>query len=592
MSGVAFSSKGVVAPAPTTVWFGGCCDRLNMALPATPLNNSPIFDSLQVANLGNQMSIYNTTFGGGSNAAVGSFTTFTTAPDGSTTNAQKFVESTATTQHFVAAGFDTSGGVDFGTFTYSQYLKYSGRRVVLKMAFVNGIASNNAPGLFGAQAIFDLANGVVGVDTALFLSSGSPEYANWVVYPAEMINYGGGWYRCSIKAFMQNTLTHRAYCIAMLDNGTGSAAESTQYAGDGTSGAFLWKTNFMPSRAYSVGSIGNRIFNEDFNDPTLSNFDKTHSRAPGFTWYLSPGTPCISPVTDTPVGDITQSGSTITVAPTSSFGGQVRIASFASDTSAPQNTPRTQPLNWSQGVANGYVGWGWTAPILYEAAWGWPVDAGTSSEWVTIWSWGIAFQMGQGHPPGFANGPSVPGLMQREIDFTDLTNQLCPSIDQAEEMRPSGITIVGGGGEISGFVGSPTWSPSYNYSGNFENVFSGGNFYTSIHPSTNDMPPSGNWSTSGAPTLHTDQTQMNVFNVLILPYQQGEFGQYATFVNGSFCTARGPNIGGYGFYGYGPTASGSGARIVQAVDGCLNSINITSGTSKASITVDRISLYK
>jgi hypothetical protein len=135
----------------------------------------------------------------------------TTAPD-STTTADRLIESATTNTHRIFQSIATSG-----TNTYSIYIKYNGRRYF-------GIRFFASDTVYSAQ-LFDVQNGVIGNK----LESG-------MTSTATMTSVGNGWYRCSISANVSsiNMLTFLS-TTNTVDNVVGNV-----YAGDGTSGVFLW----------------------------------------------------------------------------------------------------------------------------------------------------------------------------------------------------------------------------------------------------------------------------------------------------------------------------------------------------------------
>lgn len=126
----------------------------------------------------------------------------TAAPDGSTT-ADKLVEDTSTGTHFV----DQSVGVAGETQTYSVYAKPDGRNFIYMQ-----IGNSNF-------AYFDISTGIVGTVTG----AGSV---------ATIQNVGNGWFRCILTA--PRVTSQINYIMTASSNGVIS------YAGDGTSGIFLW----------------------------------------------------------------------------------------------------------------------------------------------------------------------------------------------------------------------------------------------------------------------------------------------------------------------------------------------------------------
>lgn len=198
---------------------------------------------------------------------------FTTAPDGTTNTAQKLVEDTTNGIHYAI------GTVRFWNGGYplirAAGIFKAGERTRI------GISAEN--GSFGRSiAGFDLA----GVQIA-YGPTDTASFGGTITGKAATIQSlgslgGGGWCLCIFDfladGLTDSTLTLRTY----LDNGSGTAAQSTSYAGNGTSGVFGWKNSMLPARAWAINSLS---FLDDFNDPTLANIDVNNTGSPGFTWY-------------------------------------------------------------------------------------------------------------------------------------------------------------------------------------------------------------------------------------------------------------------------------------------------------------------
>jgi hypothetical protein len=131
----------------------------------------------------------------------------TTAPDGSST-ADKLVETAATSQHLLGQG-STQGGA---AAVLSCYAK-ADERTWVALAITDAGGSNRI-------TYFNLATGVVGTTGTGITAS--------------ITSAGNGWYRCAVylPATFNGTYTHRIY-LASADN-------TNNYAGDGTSGLYIW----------------------------------------------------------------------------------------------------------------------------------------------------------------------------------------------------------------------------------------------------------------------------------------------------------------------------------------------------------------
>ena len=154
----------------------------------------------------------------------GSIANAEVAPDGTTT-ADKIVESTATTQHFVTQSYLGTNQ----TLTFSIYLKAAGRtRVSLQI-------SNNATGT--ASCLFNLSTGTAGTPA----NGGDFTSTSASISPA-----GNGWYRCVITT-TKGAVNSNAFPGVIIANDAGVLI----YTGDGTSGIYLWGAQLEQSS--SVG---------------------------------------------------------------------------------------------------------------------------------------------------------------------------------------------------------------------------------------------------------------------------------------------------------------------------------------------------
>jgi len=132
-----------------------------------------------------------------------------TSPDG-TQNADKIVENNQNQAHYIYSNTGTYASADY---TVSVYAK-AGERSILQLLF-NGSTNINA------FANFDLTNGVA--------------------YPtsstATITAVGNGWYRCTITATLAAATLPLVYFA--IETST-SATRAQAYAGNGTSGLYLW----------------------------------------------------------------------------------------------------------------------------------------------------------------------------------------------------------------------------------------------------------------------------------------------------------------------------------------------------------------
>lgn len=141
------------------------------------------------------------------NAQISVTANATTAPDGTTT-ADKLVENNVNTTHAVYQFIGTTSG----SCTFSVYAKADTRSWLNLTAYVAGPKHN----------WFDLTNGVTGT-----VASGCT---------ATITSVGNGWYRCTVTT----TGGSPTYFECWLATGN----NVTTYAGDGTSGLYLWGAQF------------------------------------------------------------------------------------------------------------------------------------------------------------------------------------------------------------------------------------------------------------------------------------------------------------------------------------------------------------
>jgi hypothetical protein len=154
----------------------------------------------------------------------------TTSPEG-LVNGHKFYENTNTSLHFARLG---SVGVD--TYTFSAYMKASGRNKVLVTADYNN------------GAVFNVSTGAV--DS--YIGSG---------YTASVEDAGNGWYRCI--ATFTSSASATFYLSLLNDSGTSS------YTGDGSSGIHIYgvqceegsyATSYIPTYGSSVTRVSELVY--------------------------------------------------------------------------------------------------------------------------------------------------------------------------------------------------------------------------------------------------------------------------------------------------------------------------------------------
>jgi hypothetical protein len=162
----------------------------------------------------------------------------TIAPDGTLT-ADKLIEDTVATLHQAYTGVSITANTQY---TYSFYVK-SAERTAVTLEF--GFA--NSPYTPRVKAVFDLYT-----ITATSANTGTPTLVN----TPTITNVGNGWFRCSIRGIFDTVSTSTALSICLANS-----SRSTTYAGDGTSGIYIWgaqlevgntATSYIPTTSAQV----------------------------------------------------------------------------------------------------------------------------------------------------------------------------------------------------------------------------------------------------------------------------------------------------------------------------------------------------
>jgi hypothetical protein len=183
-------------------------------------------------NLVLQSQTFNTTW---NNQNLTITTGATTAPD-STNTGNSLIPTVSNAIHRIQQSVTWTQGV---TYTVSIYAKANGYRY-LYLNLNNPFAANNT---------FDLQTG-----TVVTASGGT----------ASIVDAGNGWYRCIVVGTPSTTNTNN---FNIQVNNTTSASDNT-FAGDGTSGIFLWGAQIVVSN--TVGTYIPTTTTAVYGTPTLS----------------------------------------------------------------------------------------------------------------------------------------------------------------------------------------------------------------------------------------------------------------------------------------------------------------------------------
>jgi hypothetical protein len=182
----------------------------------------------------------------------------TTSPSGAT-DADKLVEDTSSNTHIVfrLVGLGVTTPVSFSVFAKAS-----------ERSWIQLECGDTFPA--GSTAYFNLSNGTIGTVGANATAS--------------IQSMGNGWYRCVVVATPTATTGNGFYIYTATANGTRS------YAGDGTSGVFLWgaqveassfPTSYIPTVASSV------VRSADVCSITGANFTSFYNQSEGTMFIAS-----------------------------------------------------------------------------------------------------------------------------------------------------------------------------------------------------------------------------------------------------------------------------------------------------------------
>jgi hypothetical protein len=276
-----------------------------------------------------------------------SITSGVTSPSG-LTNAQKLVENSSGGNHLVYSFFNPSCASNSQTVFRVAAIAKAAERTRIVLVCEYGDTSK-----ISARVGFDLIGGNVGYDT----TTGSQT----TVIDNAMTDLGGGWWLCTFDfkytgAFFDST-TMQTWIY--LDNGSGTAARSISYNGNGSSGADIWWLNLLPKAAWNLNALS---FYDDFT--TLDTIDLGNTLAPGFKWYINNRAPnSIAPSwwgndvlpVSTPENFTISSPSILKIY--DGTGGAPKWGSMMYSVCFPDS--------------GGYVGTAWQAPVIWDGYFSW-----------------------------------------------------------------------------------------------------------------------------------------------------------------------------------------------------------------------------
>jgi hypothetical protein len=279
------------------------------------------------------------------------------APDGATTGSS-WVENSANSVHMIRSYpvkiSQVGSPVRCGFIAKAN----TRTRIVARMAAVTSGGSSETASSVG----FDLAGGNVGYDVV----TGT----GWTVSNTIMTSLASGWFLCTFDAYVTGTAYEYWYLTFYLDNGSGTAARSISYTGNGTSGVSVWWANMLPKAMWGM----TQTFVDDF--ASSSTFDLANTRAAGFNWYLA------NSWSACPMTGFDFNSHPATVAAGLSVSGSVLTWTDATTTTTNYIYTATPKV----GDATQSVGQSFAGPALFETKATWGSEPTAATCWPAFWA--------------------------------------------------------------------------------------------------------------------------------------------------------------------------------------------------------------
>lgn len=193
--------------------------QLDPRITFTRASTASYYDGVTTAMAEQNLILQSQDFSAWTTSEVTTSLNSTAAPDGTTT-ADTITPSTNVARHTVQQNFSSAGA----TYVYSIYAKPNGyNRITIRESSTSGNGST-----------FDVSTGTV--------------VSNQVSGVGSITSVGSGWYRCSMVA----TETSGTRTMQVLVNSNSGSGYEAAFAGDGTSGVYLWGAQVEQRSAVSA----------------------------------------------------------------------------------------------------------------------------------------------------------------------------------------------------------------------------------------------------------------------------------------------------------------------------------------------------